>query len=190
MCQRCPKKTGADPLSCRRQQLSPRSLYFLFYSILFFWFSIFQFLFLLHRAPLLQHPIRSSCWPPLLGQCWGSFSGTRISLLYTTHFPSHYSYSLQPLCYNNASTSLTSPAFFLPSVFFSSYNSHHSHPQSYPTSPPLSIRSFEWITEREGYLFCPTLLRRDHKPRFLDTTGIEPLSIQQDMQHLTAITFP
>ena len=137
------KKTGADPLSCRRQQLSPRSFYFLLYYFIFLIFSFLIFLFLLQRAPLLHGPIRSSCWPPPRGQCWGSFSGTWISLLYTTNSPSHYSCSLQPLCYNNASASLTSPTFFLPSVFFSSYNSTISILNSVQLLP--SLHSFLWM---------------------------------------------
>lgn len=160
----------------------PSFFLFFIYFILFF---IFSFLFLLHRVPLIYHPIRPSCWPPPRGQCWGSFSVPGL-VFCIPHSLSHY--SLPPLCYNNASASLTSPIFFLSSVFFSSCNS-----TIFILNPILLLSLSPFVPLNESLNVRDSVLHScavTIKPRVPDTSGIGPLSVHQDMQHLSTIAFP
>lgn len=109
-----------DPLSCRDS--SCLLVLFIFYYVLYFiLFSNLFFLFLLHRAPLPRHPIRPSCWSPPRGPCWGSFSGTWISLLYTTHSltlttHSHHCVIIMPLLPSQVQFSFFLPSSFRPTI--------------------------------------------------------------------------
>lgn len=157
--------------------------FFLFFIYFIFYFLIFYFSCIGLHPSIIQSGPRAGLLPVANAGVHSVVPGLAfcipLSLSLTTH--SHH-------CYNNASASLTSPIFFLSSVFFSSYNSTISI-----LNPILLLSLSLFVPLNESLNVRDSVLHSyavTIKPRVPDTSGIGPLSVHQDMQHLSTIALP